>query len=248
LSEALILGCGFTGSRVAERLRARGFLVRCTHRSQIDFTAHGWREAIRPLLAPLILHSLPVLANGADRTLVHELDAQRVVYLSSTSVYGEAREVNETTPVLDTHARVQTEHAIQGGPWSSLILRPAAIYGTGRGIHVSMQAGRFKLLGDGSNYISRIHVDDLAAIAEAALLTDLTGAYPVADDDPCPSREIAEYCSRLLNLPMPPAANREELPANRQADRRVDGSQIRLLLGITLRYPSYREGIPASLG
>jgi hypothetical protein len=36
-SEILILGAGFTGSRVAERLKARGLPVACTHRSSIDF-------------------------------------------------------------------------------------------------------------------------------------------------------------------------------------------------------------------
>ncbi len=203
---------------------------------------------LRPLLAPLILHSVPLLGNGMDEELVADLQAERIVYLSTTSVYGGAPEVNETTPVVSDHARVQVEQAIQARHWSSLILRPAAIYGPGRGIHASMKLGKFKLWGDGSNYVSRIHVDDLAAIAEAALLSDLTGAFPVADCHPCQSREIAEFCSQLLDLPMPLSARRDELSPTRRADRRVDGSAIRRALGIELRYPSYRTGIPASLG
>jgi hypothetical protein len=39
----------------------------------------------------------------------------------------------------------------------------------------------------------------------------------------------------------------QTLPARITANRRVDGSAIRKLLGVTLRYPSYRTGIPASL-
>jgi nucleoside-diphosphate-sugar epimerase len=247
LPEALILGCGFTGSRVAERLRRRGFEVRCTRTSNLDFTIRGWQQKLRPLLAPLILHSVPSLPNGMDRELVAELKTQRVVYLSTTSVYGETRDVNQETPVEPAHVRVQVERAIEAGPWSSLILRPAAIYGPGRGIHESMRAGRFRLLGAGSNYVSRIHVDDLAAIAEAAMLSELTGAYPVADCHPCQSREIAEFCSQLLNLPMPREASREELPSNRRADRRVDGRAVCKALGVVLQYPSYRSGIPASI-
>jgi nucleoside-diphosphate-sugar epimerase len=248
LPEALILGCGFTGSRVAERLKERhGFVVRCTHRAQLDFSLPGWRQKLRPVLAPLILHSVPLLGNGLDQEVLEELETQRIVYLSTTSVYGKVRDVDERTAPLADHPRVQLERAIQARYPSSLILRPAAIYGPGRGIHVSMKAGRFRFLGDGSNYVSRIHVDDLAAIAEAALLSDLTGVYPVADCHPCPSREIAEFCSRLMNVPMPLPASREELPASRQADRRVDGTAICRLLGISLRYPSYRSGIPASL-
>jgi nucleoside-diphosphate-sugar epimerase len=110
-----------------------------------------------------------------------------------------------------------------------------------------MRRGEFRLRGDGSNWISRIHADDLAAHLESALFSDVTGAYPVADEHPCPSAEIAEFCARLLGLPLPASARDHELSETRRADRRVDGSAIRRLLGISLRYPSYLTGIPASL-
>jgi nucleoside-diphosphate-sugar epimerase len=110
-----------------------------------------------------------------------------------------------------------------------------------------MRAGKYRLPGDGSNFISRIHVDDLAAHCVAALDSSLTGAFPVADEAPCPAREIAEYCSHLLGVPMPEFT--EILPGDdtRRANRRVDGRAIRAALGITLRYPGYRQGIEASL-
>jgi nucleoside-diphosphate-sugar epimerase len=91
--------------------------------------------------------------------------------------------------------------------------------------------------------VSRIHVEDLATHVEAALLSDVTGAWPVADEEPCTSREIAEYCARLLNRPLPPPRE-----TRIHSNRRVDGSAIRRALGITLQYPSYRVGIPASCG
>ena len=94
----------------------------------------------------------------------------------------------------------------------------------------------------GETFVSRIHVDDLAAHVEAGLLSDICGAYPVADEEPCTSREIAEFCAKLLDLPMPRSAE-----AKGRADRRVDGSAIRRALGIKLMYPSYRVGIPAAL-
>ena len=46
--------------------------------------------------------------------------------------------------------------------------------------------------GAGSGIVSRIHVEDLAAIVEAGLFSDVQGAWPVADDVPCSSAEIAE--------------------------------------------------------
>ena len=114
-------------------------------------------------------------------------------------------------------------------------------------MHTALEAGTFRLAGDGSNFVSRIHVDDLAAHAEAALLSDLTGAYPVADEEPCTSREAALFCCRLLGLPLPPAAAAETLGETRRADRRVDASAIRRLLRIPLKYPTYREGFAACI-
>jgi nucleoside-diphosphate-sugar epimerase len=110
-----------------------------------------------------------------------------------------------------------------------------------------MRAGKYRLPGDGSNFISRIHVDDLAAHCVAALDAKIAGAYPAADDDPCPAREIAAFCAELLAVPMPEFTQHLPRDDTRRANRRVDGRAIRLALGVTLRYPSYRQGIPASL-
>ena len=58
---------------------------------------------------------------------------------------------------------------------------------------------------------------------------------------------MAAFCSTLLRVPMPEFT--EILPGDdtRRANRRVDGRAIRAALGLTLRYPSYRQGIVASL-
>lgn len=241
-----ILGCGFTGQRVAQRMQARGARVIGTSRHPENLAGI---DAIRleDLViesGSLVLHSIPPEGSPDVRAILGDKPA-RVVYISTTGVYGSAKFVNETTPVDESSERAQprlkAEHEIAVGPWSSLILRPAAIYGPGRGVHESVRAGAYP---PGDNYISRIHVDDLAAHCEAALLADLTGAYPVADEEPCTSREIAEFCANLLHVELPtgPVARPRIF-----GDRRVDGSAIRKLLGIALRYPSYRTGIPASL-
>ena len=176
---------------------------------------------------------------------------RRVVYLSTTGVYGNAKLVDETTLIAPvTHRqrlRVAAEEAVTGGPWASMILRPAAIYGPGRGVHAAMRQGRFRLAGDGSNFVSRTQVDDLAALAVAALQSSATGAYPVADDEPCTSREIVEFCAQLLGLPLPASVTENEVSETRRSDRQVNGSAIRRILGVGLKYPSYRTGIPAAL-
>ena len=252
--DVLILGCGYTGQRVAKRFLARGARVTATRRnpqrlaglgvemvSTNDFAAH-----VRPGM--LVLHSIPP---DGPRDLLDPLrdNARRIVYLSSTAVYGAASIVDEATPVDPAtervRARLEVERAIAEGPWASLILRPAAIYGPGRGVQESVKRGEHSL---SDRFVSRIHVDDLAAHAEAALLSTLSGAYPVADEEPCTSREIAEFCARLLNVAMTGAGQGQAGKMPRFANnRRVDGSAIRRALGITLTYPSYRVGVPAAL-
>lgn len=244
----LILGCGFTGERVARRMLAQGVRVVGTSRNPARLVGI---EAIRVEDVPrviergcLVLHSIP--PEGAPEIARVLGDApSRVVYLSTTGVYGSAQIVNETTPVDGSgeraRVRLDAERQIAAGPWSTLVLRPAAIYGPGRGVQESVRRGTYPST---ENFISRIHVDDLAAHCEAALLSDLTGAYPVADEEPCTSREIAEFCSHLIGVPLP---ERPVAAPRIFGDRRVDGSAIRRLLGVTLRYPSYRTGIPACL-
>jgi uncharacterized protein YbjT (DUF2867 family) len=201
----------------------------------------------------LVLHSIPPVDGVPAAELTRALGdrPKRVVYLSTTGVYGNQRDVDASTVPAPRHERererIEAEQAIMSGPWSPIVLRPAAIYGPGRGIHVSMAEGRFKLVGSGENYVSRIHVDDLATHVEAALLSHVEGAWPVADDHPCTSVEIAGYCSELLSVPMPPSVPEAGVHHTRRADRRVDGHAIRQHLGIRLRHPSFRSGIPASL-
>jgi len=268
--DIVIVGCGFTGQRVASRMLAAGARVRLTVRnpsSVADLQRAGaevlvWDAADpQPLPIPegaALLHSVPSLeisGQPADPTpaLLSSLRGipSRMVYLSTTGVYGPVRDVDHHTPVNPQssreQARVDAEKSVKSGPWTSLILRPAAIYGPGRGIHVSMARGEYKLVDGGQNFVSRIHVEDLASHAEAGLLSAVAGAYPVADEHPCPAWEIARFCSDLLHLPMPASTDPKDVHPTRRADRRVDGAEIRRLLSVPLRYPSYHTGIPASL-
>lgn len=271
----LILGCGYTASRVAQKLINQGHTVAATtrhpdrlaHLARAGVAIHRWDapqagaiECLRDIAEPgvRVLHSVPsILSSGSpsDPTpLIVEALADlpaRVVYLSTTGVYGPLHEVDETTEPKPLTERQQlrrdAEIRVLSGPWRSLVLRPAAIYGPGRGVHRRIAEGSFRLLEGGENFISRIYVDDLAEVAFRGLLSDVTGAYPVADDEPCSSREICQFCAELLGMPMPEAAQEEELSETRRSDRRVDGRAIRRLLGVELQYPSYRTGLPAAI-
>jgi nucleoside-diphosphate-sugar epimerase len=267
----LILGCGFVGRRAAAKLLQQGLRVFATNRlvcsisgvttMPLDVTDErslaNFAEKIEPGLA--VLHSIPLLRYGSglgDPTpailmAFEDRPPVRFLYLSSTSVYGAHQAIDQHTPPAPRTRRetlrLEAERAVAATPWSSLILRPAAIYGPGRGVHESMRHGTFRVPEGGGGSISRIHVDDVAEHVAAGLLSGLTGRFPVADEHPCPSLEVADFCSQSLGFEPPPSSPVEVLGETLRNDRRVDGSAIRRLLGIQLRYPSYREGIPACL-
>jgi hypothetical protein len=48
-------------------------------------------------------------------------------------------------------------------------------------------------------------------------------------------------------VPPPESTTPEGVPETLRVTRRVDGRAIRESLGVTLRYPGYRVGIPACL-
>jgi nucleoside-diphosphate-sugar epimerase len=266
----LILGCGYTGSRAAARLAARGVRVIAAGRRAdlipphpliqpilLDASSSSDLESLLPLIpyGCHLLHSLPVLDDGRETTseILSVLGPalRRIVYLSTTAVYGAQLDIDEHTPAApqtpEARLRLAAEQAVLAGPWSAIVLRPAAIYGPGRGVHVSIPAGRFRMAGAGESRVSRIHVEDLAALAEAALFSEIRGAWPVADLEPSRQRDIAAFVCSLLGCPMPPSAPPESLHRTLRANRRVDGRAVFRAHGLALQFPSFREGIYACL-
>lgn len=268
---ALIIGCGFTAQRTARTLLKAGWDVTATSRSPenlapleaagarlVRFDAARDRRIEAAAEGASVLLSVPTLKLDGQLleptpSLVAALHGQprHLTYLSTTGVYGATRKVDERTPASPQterqKLRASAEDAVQSHGCSALLLRPAAIYGPGRGVHQAMREGRFRLPRDRSRVVSRIHVEDLAAIVARALELRVEGAYPVADECPATSAEVARHCASLLDLPVPESVADDCLSETRRADRRVDGSAILRLLDMRLRYPSFREGIPACI-
>jgi hypothetical protein len=261
---AIILGLGFTGERLARRLLLRGVPVSAPVRgirrfhevalaglqlSELNLDHSETMLLPRNAVVAILIPPLPDPENAALRETIRRIAPARVVYVSSTGVYGDQIDVDESTPAVPSddrgRLRLEEERWIASGPWTSLILRSAAIYGPGRGIHVSIREGRLPRSA-GSGIVSRIHVDDLAAIVEAGMFSDVQGAWPVADDVPCSSEEIARWCRRLLQLE--PARGHEISFGKRIPGRKVDGRKIREILKVDLLYPTWQAGIKASLG
>jgi len=196
----------------------------------------------------LLFHAIPPISEHENREIREKIKGfkpRRIVYISSTGVYGATTEVGAETPAAPNdergRQRLREEQWIASGN-SSLILRAAAIYGPGRGVHRAIREGRAPR-GSSAEVVSRIHVDDLAALAEAGLFSELSGAWPVADELPCASAEIAAWLRGVLGLPEIQAVENEFTVSG----RKVDGSEVRKLLGVRLAYATWQAGLLASL-
>jgi nucleoside-diphosphate-sugar epimerase len=252
----IVLGLGFTGQRLAWRLLRRGVAVCAAARRVERFRKLADAGLVLsefgtvPSLSKhsVLIDLIPPLQepeNAALRQYIQDLEPSRVIYVSSTGVYGDQIEVNEKTAAMANdergRLRLAEEQWVSSGPWTSLILRAAAIYGPGRGVHTALRQGKAPR-GTRSGVVSRIHVEDLAALIEAGIFSDLEGAWPVADDEPCATAEIAEWLGESREMKQPDSTSTDTTRG-----RRVDGRKIRELLAIELIYRSWRTGIPASI-
>ena len=253
---------GFTARRLAKRLLLRRAPVFGVARNMqrfgslaaIGLRLSEFKSGMLPRNAVLI-YSIPPLEepeNGALRSFVSELNPWRIVYISATSVYGSQFLISAETEVQPAdekgRRRIEEERWVESGPWSSLILRAAAIYGPGRGVHASLRGIRSDFLATDRVHriVSRIHVDDLARLAEMGALSDLRGAWPVADEQAAPSAEVASWAARLRNICLPSECTPLQAGFS-PSGRLVDGTKICELLGIELAYKNYEAGILASL-
>lgn len=260
-ARVVVLGCGFTGEAITRIAAAKGYVATATTRAPARaeaLRAAGFHAVVAatpseiarvPRSGDLVAVTFPP-DDPTDALVAESLRAALgAVYISSTSVYGAARgRVDDATPV-DPHAprsapRLAAESRYLGA--GATVLRAPGIYGPGRGLHVRVASGRYRLPADGSRVVSRIHVDDLAALAFAALERGVRGrVLVVGDDAPVPQREVVAWLAERLGVPMPASVPLDEVDESLRADRAVDASEAKRALGVSLRYPTYREGFEA---
>lgn len=185
-------------------------------------------------------------------------------YLSTTGVYGDTggAVVNETATLKPTSEhglrRVRAEegwlglHRDHGLP--AHIFRLPGIYGPGRSALDQVRAGRARRILKPGHLFSRIHVDDIGNVVKASMALPHPGAiYNVADDEPASPADVTGFACEILGAAALPVIAFEEAAKDMspmglsfwQDNRRIDNARIKEDLGITLLYPSYREGLCA---
>lgn len=231
--QALIVGCGDVGCRLALLLKERGIGVTGVVRSAASAAAlqrlgiAAWladldADAIADLpAADWLFHFAPPPDSGAaDPRIAQVFDAlkqvpSRIVYLSTSAVYGdcEGRWIDEDEPLKPKTARGDRRlaaercalaYAGQHGV-AAMILRVPGIYGPGRLPRQRLASGAPLVQRDQSPYTNRIHADDLASAALRVAETGEAGvAYNVSDGQPTTMSDYFIRCAALLGLPVPP--------------------------------------------
>jgi nucleoside-diphosphate-sugar epimerase len=143
----------------------------------------------------------------------------------------------------------------QTDSFPAIILRIAEVYGPEQyNLISSLKRNPLTLLGDGSNYSSRIHIDDLIAILTLGPDRLSPGdVYNVCDDLPVTQRQLFTELSETYHLPLPKYIPIENVPERirlgihglRALSLRVSNAKLKQRLNLKLQYPTYREGMKA---
>jgi nucleoside-diphosphate-sugar epimerase len=135
------------------------------------------------------------------------------------------------------------------------VLRLAGIYGPGQNALVAVARGKARRIIKPGQIFNRIHVADIAQAIDAAFARPANGVFNVADDEPAPPADPIVFAAKLLGCEPPPEIAFDEAAPSMspmalsfwQECRRVRNDKLKRELGVTLRYPSYREGLTALL-
>jgi nucleoside-diphosphate-sugar epimerase len=204
----------------------------------------------------------PVLAAFAD-TFNAAKHLRSIVYLSTVGVYGDhgGAWVDEQMPPKPGSARSR-ERLTAERAWQDFaarrgiavaILRLAGIYGPGQNALVQLARGNARRIVKPGQIFSRIHVGDIAQAIEAAFARAAAGIFNVADDEPAPPGDPIAFAAQLMGIEPPPEIAFDEAAVSMslmalsfwQECRRVRNDKLKRELGVTLRYPTYREGLSA---
>ena len=265
----VVLGPGYTGSRVIERLppdktTALGRPALDLDDRQIDLPSLPTHWSL--------LYTVPPAPSAKNDERLERLltmlltPPRRIVYLSTSGVYGDRQGGVVTEQDFPTPLTARAERRLAAERYLSkwcdehdcecVVLRVPAIYGPGRLGLERITAGTPIVQENEATPGNRIHVDDLASCCLQALdAATVSGAYNLGDGDHRSSSWFAKTVADIAGLNAPPeipmAAAIQTFSESRlsflQESRRLDTSKMREVLGVVPRYEDATDGIRASL-
>ena len=284
----LIIGCGDVGLRVVRALGGRARVLALTSSpARCDaLRAAGVRPVVGNLddtstlgrlagLADSVLYLAPPPTTGATdprlRALLAALSRRalptRVVYASTTGVYGDCRGewVTETRPLNATtdraRRRVDAESRLRAWGRATGVrvttLRIPGIYASDREggrPQDRVRRGTPVLAVEDDGYTNHIHADDLARACIAALWRGRPQrVVQVCDDSDLKTGDYYDLVADLSGLPRPLRVSRAQAAEHFNAaqwsflneSRRLSNERMKGELRLVLRWPTVRENLLA---
>jgi nucleoside-diphosphate-sugar epimerase len=183
-------------------------------------------------------------ACGVDRVIQQSIAmvnaAQGGAWSNEDEVYASSEDSTATRAIA---AAVAMEAAVRSSDLDWIILRGGLFYGPGTGFDddwfARAQAGKLRMPGDGGDFVSLIHIADMAAATLAAIERwPSRQALIVADDEPVRWRDLFTYIALSLGAAAPETGGRVGFPSFRVSNKRA-----RAALGWAPFYKTYREGL-----
>ncbi|MFA5241800.1 MAG: SDR family oxidoreductase [Sulfuricella sp.] len=227
-------------------------------------------------LADAVLHFAPPQRQGRHDLRTRNLLAaltqgkslpQRLVYISTTGVYGDCQggEVDELHRICPATARAvrraDAEAALRR--WGQRhgvrvsILRVPGIYAVGRLPLERLKKGIPALREEDDGYTNHIHGDDLARIAAAALVRGRHNrVYNACDDVPMKMADYFDLVADHCRIDRPRRISWQEaqqeispgMLSYMQESRRILNRRIKVELKVKLEYPGVQQGLNAMKG
>lgn len=258
----VVIGAGDLGSRVAQLRAAKGEQVFALRRQVLDARdSNGVNWLAADLASGAGLDALPtapdavvvavapdersetayraLYVDGVARALERFTGLPRLVFVSSTAVYGEdaGAWIDEDTasvpPAFNGRVLLAAETSAARFATHATALRLSGLYGPGRDFlrrsALQASAGR-------RHWSNRIHVADAAAAVSRLLDVPAPPSVLLGSDDaPALQWQVMNFLRAQAGLPPLPE------PDGPISGRRISNARLRAL-GWLPRYPSYREG------
>jgi nucleoside-diphosphate-sugar epimerase len=273
----LIAGCGYVGQATADLFHAAGWDVEGWTASEKSGTALSGKTypicqvdisnreevAERRGTFDAVVHCASSRGGGVEfyrqiylngaRNLLERFAGKKMLFTSSTSVYGQCdgswvTEESDTEPARDTgRLLLETEKLVleRGGT----VARLAGIYGPGRSALLSKFLADTAIVDPESDrFVNQVHRDDIASAIFLLLTREAQGAqtYNVVDDQPTLQTDCYRWLAKRLNRPLPPIEKSTGQRKRGDSNKRVSNAKLRRL-GWAPQYPTFAEGMERSV-
>lgn len=191
---------------------------------------------------------------------------KKFIYTSGCFNYGDCGDqwITEQTPFNPSplgvaHAKMVTMllSLYQNEHLRVIIISPGFVYGPGglfkQSFYDTFQKGQLRVFGDGKNYWTAVHVDDLAAAYALAAESEAYGeTYGIVDDQPLHLRELVDTFTDAMGKKrvgsMPPWLLKliigGPLVDSLVTSFRIKNDKAKKELGWQPRYKTFKDGIP----